>query len=45
VLFVLKEFPGHFGNIARYLAEHAGLECTFSTSFAKKTLDNLDKPP
>jgi glycosyltransferase involved in cell wall biosynthesis len=29
VLFVHKEFPGHFGHIARHLAEHAGVECTF----------------
>jgi glycosyltransferase involved in cell wall biosynthesis len=29
VLFVHKEFPGHFGHIARYLAEHYGVECTF----------------
>jgi glycosyltransferase involved in cell wall biosynthesis len=29
VLFVHKEFPGHFGHLARYLAEHAGVECTF----------------
>jgi glycosyltransferase involved in cell wall biosynthesis len=29
VLFVHKEFPGHFGHIARYLAEQYGVECTF----------------
>jgi glycosyltransferase involved in cell wall biosynthesis len=29
VLFVHKEFPGHFGHIARYLAERYGVECTF----------------
>jgi glycosyltransferase involved in cell wall biosynthesis len=29
VLFVHKEFPGHFGHIVRYLARHHGVECTF----------------
>jgi len=29
VLFVHKEFPGHFGHIARYLAGRHGIECTF----------------
>src|SRR5207302_10304667 len=29
VLFVHKGFPGHFGHLARYLAEHHGMECTF----------------
>jgi glycosyltransferase involved in cell wall biosynthesis len=29
VLFVHKEFPGHFGHIARRLAEHHGVECTY----------------
>jgi glycosyltransferase involved in cell wall biosynthesis len=29
VLFVHKEFPGHFGHLARYLARHHGVECTF----------------
>jgi glycosyltransferase involved in cell wall biosynthesis len=29
VLFVHKEFPGHFGHLARYLAQRAGAECTF----------------
>jgi glycosyltransferase involved in cell wall biosynthesis len=29
VLFVHKEFPGHFGHIARYLAGHHGVECSF----------------
>jgi glycosyltransferase involved in cell wall biosynthesis len=29
LLFVHKEFPGHFGHLARYLARHHGVECTF----------------
>jgi glycosyltransferase involved in cell wall biosynthesis len=29
VLYVHKEFPGHFGHLARYLAEHHGIECSF----------------
>lgn len=29
VLFVHKEYPGHFGHVASHLAEHEGFECTF----------------
>ena len=29
VLFVHKEYPGHFGHVAAYLAEHEGFQCTF----------------
>src|SRR5438552_1742324 len=29
VLFVHKEFPGHFGHVARYLAQRESVECTF----------------
>ena len=29
VLFVHKEFPGHFGHLARYLACEHGIECSF----------------
>jgi glycosyltransferase involved in cell wall biosynthesis len=28
ILFVHKEFPGHFGHIARHLAQREGHECT-----------------
>jgi len=29
VLFVHKQFPGHFGHLARYLSQRARIECTF----------------
>jgi glycosyltransferase involved in cell wall biosynthesis len=29
VLFVHKEYPGHFGHVARHLAQREGYECTF----------------
>lgn len=29
ILFVHKEYPGHFGHIARHLAEREGWQCTF----------------
>jgi hypothetical protein len=29
VLFVHKEFPGHFGHLARHLACEHGVECSF----------------
>jgi len=29
VLFVHKQFPGHFGHVARHLGGQAGMECTF----------------
>lgn len=29
ILFVHKEFPGHYGHVAGYLAKHHGIECTF----------------
>jgi glycosyltransferase involved in cell wall biosynthesis len=29
ILFVHKQFPGQFGHLARYLAAHHGVECSF----------------
>jgi len=29
ILFVHKEYPGHFGHVARRLAQRDGFECTF----------------
>ncbi len=48
VLFVHKEFPGHFGHIARYLAQHAGAECSFvyrslPTRFQGRLPDGSDR--
>lgn len=29
LLLVHKEFPGHYGHVARYLVQHEDVECTF----------------
>jgi glycosyltransferase involved in cell wall biosynthesis len=48
ILFVHKEFPGQFGHLARYLAAHHGVECSFvynrlPTRFGNRLPPGMDR--